>query len=140
MGVRQPPDSSHGWFARVRFDSESGCGGQKVHPRSNVQGGDFSETFDDPALPGWEHSTEAQVEDGVLRIQPGGFAAYLGMAWEDLTLTVRARQIGAGGLLWLWLSIRLTRRFFSQGPGLDRLRWAGVVSSEARTADSPGRR
>ncbi len=70
-----------------------------LHARSNAQDGSFSETFDDPALPGWERSPEAQAIDGALRIQPGGFAAYLGAAWEDLTLTVRARQIGEGGLL-----------------------------------------
>ena len=31
----------------------------------------FTETFDDPALLGWEHSPNATIVDGVLRIEPG---------------------------------------------------------------------
>jgi len=31
----------------------------------------FTESFDDPALPGWEHLPNAVVVDGVLRIEPG---------------------------------------------------------------------
>lgn len=34
----------------------------------------FTETFDDPALSRWEHSPDAAVVDGALRIEPGGFA------------------------------------------------------------------
>ncbi len=35
---------------------------------------DLSETFDDPALPGWERTPNAIVADGVLRIQGEGYA------------------------------------------------------------------
>ena len=34
----------------------------------------FTETFDDPTLPGWEHSPNAAVVEGVLRVEPGNFA------------------------------------------------------------------
>ena len=34
----------------------------------------FSETFDDPTLPGWEHSQDVLVSEGVLKISPGNFA------------------------------------------------------------------
>ena len=36
--------------------------------------GGFSETFDDPTLPGWEHSQDVLVSEGVLQINPGNFA------------------------------------------------------------------
>ena len=57
----------------------------------------FVETFDDPALPGWERSPGAAVVDGVLRIEPGNFAFH-GGEWGDATLTVRVRRSGEGGL------------------------------------------
>jgi len=53
---------------------------------------DLTETFDDPALPGWEHSPNAQVVDGVLRIGPGGFAFHPGR-WADLTLELSAQFV-----------------------------------------------
>jgi len=55
----------------------------------------FKETFDDPSLPGWEHSRETIVADGVLRISPGGFALHIG-DWNDITLTIKLRMIGEG--------------------------------------------
>ena len=58
----------------------------------------FTETFDDPALPGWEHSPNATVVDGVLRIEPDGFAMHVA-SWADLILTVRVRITGEGDLL-----------------------------------------
>lgn len=55
----------------------------------------FTETFDDPTLPGWEHSPNVTVVDGVLRVEPGGFAFRHG-EWGDLSLNVRARRAGEG--------------------------------------------
>lgn len=58
----------------------------------------FTETFDDPALPGWDHMPNAVVVDGVLRIEPGNFAAHDG-DWGDMTFTVRVRRYGNGSLV-----------------------------------------
>ncbi len=55
-----------------------------------AQGEGFSETFDDTQLPGWEHSPEVLVRDGVLRIAPGNFAARMGI-WGNLDLTFKLR-------------------------------------------------
>ncbi len=37
-----------------------------------------TETFDDEALPGWERSEKAIIQDGVLQIEPGNFAVRFG--------------------------------------------------------------
>jgi len=42
---------------------------------TKAQGSGFTDTFDDPSLSGWEHSPNATVVNGALRIEPGGFAA-----------------------------------------------------------------
>jgi uncharacterized protein (TIGR03382 family) len=77
----------------------------------------FTETFDDPALPGWEHSPNATVVDGVLRIEPDGFAMHVA-SWADMILTVRVRITGEGDLLirYRWsedanYAVRLSRPF-----------------------------
>lgn len=57
-----------------------------------------TETFDDPALPGWDHSPNAAVVNGLLRIEPDGFA-FLGGTWTDFSLSVRQRYTGEGHLL-----------------------------------------
>jgi uncharacterized membrane protein YhiD involved in acid resistance len=57
---------------------------------ATAQGEGFSETFDDVQLPGWEHSPEVVVRDGVLRIAPGNFAARMG-SWGDFDLTFKLR-------------------------------------------------
>jgi photosystem II stability/assembly factor-like uncharacterized protein len=57
---------------------------------AHAQEGGLVETFDDPTLPRWEHSPNAQVIDGALRIDPPGFAFHPGR-WADLTLEVSAR-------------------------------------------------
>ena len=69
-----------------------------IQLRSNAQEGVFSETFDDPTLPGWEYSPEAQVVNGVLRIQPDNFAFHGGQ-WREVNITLRARLIGEGELV-----------------------------------------
>jgi len=62
-----------------------------------AQEGGLSESFDDPALPGWERSPTVVVADGVLRVPPDSFA-FRGGRWEDFTLSLRARR-GGGGFL-----------------------------------------
>ncbi len=57
----------------------------------------FSETFDDPSLPGWEHSPEVAVADGVLHVPGPGFA-FLDGEWGDLTLSVRLQRFENDGL------------------------------------------
>lgn len=39
------------------------------------QDGPFEDTFDNPDLPGWQHTPNVSVTDGVLRVEPGGFAS-----------------------------------------------------------------
>ncbi len=60
-----------------------------------AQGEGFTETFDDPQLPGWEHSPEVIVSNGVLRITPGNFAARMGI-WQDFDLTLKLRFDNTG--------------------------------------------
>src|SRR4030042_502209 len=55
----------------------------------------FTDTFDDSQLPGWEHSPEVIVSNGVLQISPGQFAARQG-AWQDYTLSLKLRYTGEG--------------------------------------------
>lgn len=66
----------------------------------------LTETFDDPTLPGWEHTPEVEVVDGVLRVPALGFAFHGGL-WSDLSLTVRARCSGHGDLtiLYRWSDV-----------------------------------
>ncbi|MFQ5409043.1 MAG: WD40/YVTN/BNR-like repeat-containing protein, partial [Anaerolineales bacterium] len=58
----------------------------------------FTENFDDPALPGWEHSPGVSVEDGALRVEPGNFAFH-GGEWGDLALSMRVRRLAEGALV-----------------------------------------
>jgi photosystem II stability/assembly factor-like uncharacterized protein len=55
----------------------------------------LTETFDDPALPGWQHTPEAHIEEGILHIEPGNFAALDG-DWSTFTFVVRLRRFGPG--------------------------------------------
>jgi hypothetical protein len=57
---------------------------------ASAQGEGFTETFDDPQLPGWEYSPEVIVSNGVLRIAPGNFAARPD-PWGDFALSFRLR-------------------------------------------------
>jgi hypothetical protein len=77
----------------------------------------FTETFDDPTLPGWMHSPEATVEDGVLRIEADGFAKH-SASWADLMLTVSIRPTDEADLLILYrwsedacYAVRISRPF-----------------------------
>jgi len=62
--------------------------------RVDAQGTALAEIFDDPSLPGWEHSPDAAVVDGALRVEPGNFAFHPG-EWNDFTLHVRMRWLTA---------------------------------------------
>jgi hypothetical protein len=90
----------------------------------------FSETFDDPALPGWEYAAGAMVQDGVLLIEPGGFAEHSAL-WADLMLTVSVRCSNDADLLirYRWsedanYTVRISRPFVTLqrqelGPAID---------------------
>jgi hypothetical protein len=60
-----------------------------------VQAETLTETFDDPALPGWERTQGVHIEEGILHIEPGHFAA-LGGDWSELTIVIRLRRFGEG--------------------------------------------
>ncbi|MFC1761803.1 WD40/YVTN/BNR-like repeat-containing protein [Planctomycetota bacterium] len=55
----------------------------------------LTDTFDDPALPGWEHSQGVHAEDGILYIEPGHFTALSGN-WNEFKLVLRLRRFGDG--------------------------------------------
>jgi photosystem II stability/assembly factor-like uncharacterized protein len=61
----------------------------------------LTETFDNPELPGWDHTPNATVVEGVLRVEGGGFA-FRGGDWSDVEMSVRARREGAGELIVLF--------------------------------------
>jgi photosystem II stability/assembly factor-like uncharacterized protein len=65
---------------------------------SRAQQTGFNETFDDPTLAGWEHSTTATVVDGVLQIESDGFAAH-GLDLDEFKLTLRLRRSSEAGSL-----------------------------------------
>lgn len=55
----------------------------------SAQENGFTESFEDPALQGWEvHPEATQIVDGTLQISPGGYALHFG-DWSDITLTIR---------------------------------------------------
>jgi photosystem II stability/assembly factor-like uncharacterized protein len=59
------------------------------------QDGPFEDTFDDPELPGWQHTPNVYVTNSFLRIEPGGFASPQG-EWGPFRLILRARYTGFG--------------------------------------------
>lgn len=66
-----------------------------VLPVSAQEGEGFTDSFDDPQLPNWEHSPEAIVAEGALQIGPGNFAAR-GGGWSDFELTFKLQYSGPG--------------------------------------------
>lgn len=60
-----------------------------------AQDGPFEEHFDDPDLPGWEHTSNVSIGEGILKIGSGGFARRHG-SWTDFRLVMRARIHGTG--------------------------------------------
>jgi hypothetical protein len=67
---------------------------QFIHPAAAQETG-VNETFDNPQLPGWEHSPEVIVTEGVLRIAPQNFAARMGR-WQDFDLSLKLQFSGPG--------------------------------------------
>ncbi|MEJ2563535.1 MAG: SPFH domain-containing protein, partial [Anaerolineales bacterium] len=65
-----------------------------VVPAAAQEGG-FTDSFDDPQLPEWEHSPEAVVAEGALQIGPGNFAAR-GGGWQDFELSFKLKFSGPG--------------------------------------------
>ena len=72
-----------------------------------AQGDGFSEPFDNPELPGWEHSPEAIVRDGVLTIGPGNIAIRLG-EFSDFQAQFKVKFSGPGVIIF---------RFFMRDEG-----------------------
>jgi photosystem II stability/assembly factor-like uncharacterized protein len=72
-----------------------------VQAQENV----FTETFDDPNLPGWEHTPNVAVVDGVLRIEEGGFA-FWGGDWSNVELSLHVRREGEGELILFFQNAR----------------------------------
>ena len=56
---------------------------------------DFFDPFEDPTLPGWEHSPGVSAADGVMRIAPGNFAIHA-KGWEDVRIVAQLRWEGEG--------------------------------------------
>jgi len=99
----------------------------------------FTEAFDDPALPAWEHSADATVVDGVLRIAPDGFAEHSAL-WADLMLTVSVRCTDEADLLirYRWsedanYTVRISRPFVT----LERIELGSVTHLGGGTAALP---
>ena len=65
------------------------------------QDGSFEDSFDDPGLPGWQHTPNVYVTDGFLRVEPGGFASPNG-AWGAFELMMRARYTGLGEMAFFY--------------------------------------
>jgi photosystem II stability/assembly factor-like uncharacterized protein len=63
---------------------------------AGAQDGGLTDTFSDPAQPGWELSPEATIADGVLRVPGHGSASFETTA-ADFTLSIRARYASGQG-------------------------------------------
>ncbi len=68
---------------------------------ADTQEGPFEELFNDPDLPGWEHSPNAYVDNGLLRIEPGGFASPQG-SWGSFEVILQMRHTGAGEIAFFY--------------------------------------
>ena len=58
----------------------------------------FTETFDDPELPGWDRTSGVESVDGVLFIEPNNFATHPGSA-NDMEMTLSLRRNNPGGFV-----------------------------------------
>ncbi len=65
------------------------------------QEGPFEDLFDNPELPGWQHTPQAYVENGILRVEPGGFASPEGR-WGSFEMIMQARYTGLGEVAFLF--------------------------------------
>ena len=68
---------------------------------AHSQDGPFEDTFDNPDLPGWRHTSNVYVTDGFLRIEPDGFASPEGK-WGAFELIIRARYTGHGEMIFAY--------------------------------------
>jgi hypothetical protein len=68
---------------------------------TSAQEGVFEDSFDDPAMPGWQHTPNVHVTDGFLRIEPGGFASPDG-TWTSFEMIMQARRTGRGEIALLY--------------------------------------
>lgn len=62
---------------------------------AQAQQGEYHESFDDPALPGWERSPGAAAIGGILRVEPGNFAFRPG-GWGEAEIHVQMKVDGEG--------------------------------------------
>ena len=110
-----------------------------------AQGEGFTETFEDTQIPGWEHSPEVIVSNGVLRIAPGNFTARIGV-WQDFDLTFKIRFEGPGeteiqyhttdnGAYLLVFTPERLMLLKSGGPGTEPTELAGTGLGEISTVD-----
>jgi len=61
------------------------------------EAGEIRDTFDDPALQGWEHSQNVSATEGVLRIEPENAAFRLG-AWYEPSIQIDVQISPPGGV------------------------------------------
>ncbi|MBI3962407.1 MAG: hypothetical protein HY335_06630 [Deinococcus sp.] len=87
---------------------------------SSAQESVLTEAFEVPTLPGWDHSPNAGVVAGTLRIEPGGFVVRDGQ-WGDLTLTMRVRRLGEAHLLIHYRASTAGSYVLRLGPGFMEL-------------------
>lgn len=110
-----------------------------------AQGGSFTETFDDTQLPGWERSPEVIVNNGVLRVAPGNFAARMGV-WGNFDLSFKLRYdlpgeteihyhaTESGSYMLVFTSDRLLL-LKGSGPGTESAELASADLGELSTED-----
>ena len=62
---------------------------------TRAQEGGFVETFNDPTLPGWDHSQDVFIEGNNLHMETGNFMIH-GGDWEITHISTRIRKHGEG--------------------------------------------
>ncbi|MDH3942828.1 MAG: DUF1080 domain-containing protein [Anaerolineae bacterium] len=101
-----------------------------------AQEGSFTESFDDPSLPGWNRSSEVTVEDGILHLDPGNHIAK-GGNWQDMELSTRLQRSGGGEIVIFYQTSAAGSYILVIGPDfiISQRESGGVVSELA--AKSP---
>lgn len=128
---------SHGIAATLGLILVLATGSLMPPAALRAQGPEFTEIFDDPTLAGWEHSPNASVTAGVLRIEAGGFAFRSG-PWGDFTLDVRLRWSGDGAALVSYRATDQARYTIRFGGGLLALqRESSGMVTDLGTASIP---
>lgn len=62
---------------------------------AQAQAGEFIEHFDDPDLSSWERTPGTAAIGGILRVEPGNFAAHPG-GWREAEIHVQMKLEGEG--------------------------------------------